>query len=285
MTGRLFIFGLGFTGLRFARAMQLNGWHVAGSVSSQQKADKMHDLRIAAEVFDGTGWTDALEAALKGSTHILSTIPPLQDGNPITDPVLRFWTPKAKDWMGYLSTTGVYGDHQGGWVDETTPVGGGTNAAREAADAAWRAAGEAIIFRLPGIYGPGRSTLDRAENGRLSRIDKPGHVFSRIHVDDIVQTLIASIGKPDPGAIYNVADDVPAPAHEVETYACELLGITPAPLRKIEEAGLSKRALEFYSQVRRVKNEKIKETLGISLLYPTYREGLRGCLAARHMSA
>ncbi|MEO0413009.1 MAG: SDR family oxidoreductase [Pseudomonadota bacterium] len=284
MDKRLFVFGLGFTGLRFARAMKLLGWHVAGTVTSAQKANWIHDLGIEAHVFDGSGLSPDLTHLTRSYSHILSTIPPTngwtESAAKTPDPVLAHITPAAP-WTTYLSTTGVYGDHEGGWVDETTPALGGTNRARQRADEDWRAFG-ATLFRLPGIYGPGRSVIERAERGQLSRVDKPGHVFSRIHVDDIVQALIASAHRPTPGEIFNISDDEPTAPHVVEDYACDLLGIEPAPLKPYKDAALSPRAQQFYSQFRRVRNTKMKEVLDLSLLYPTYKEGLRACLAARH---
>ncbi|MEM7571154.1 MAG: SDR family oxidoreductase [Pseudomonadota bacterium] len=274
----LFVFGLGFTGLRFAQVMRLLGWEVSGSVTSAEKSQKLREFGINAFAMD-----DTFEEAVQNSTHILSTVPPQQraadESNP--DPILQRFTPSAA-WIAYLSTTGVYGDHDGAWVNETTPATGGTNQAREIADAQWREHG-ATIFRLPGIYGPGRSALERAEKGALSRIDKAGHVFSRIHVDDIVQALVASALNPHIGGIFNVADDAPTPQHVVEDYACELLGIEAPPLVAYEDAALSPRGRQFYSQCRRVANTKIKEAFGLTLLYPTYKEGLRSCLAARHI--
>lgn len=289
MTQRLFIFGLGFTGMRFARAMRLLGWDVAGTVTSIEKADWISKLGIRAHVASGAEKEPAVSADLLAATHVISTAPPMRGwkaGNAATpDPALAVYQSEIdteRAWTAYLSTTGVYGDKQGAWVDETAPAIGGTNAARQRADEDWRALGTSHIFRLPGIYGPGRNPVSRAKKGQMSRVDKPGQVFSRIHVDDIVQTLIASALKPAPGEIYNVSDDLPASGHEVEDYACELLGVTPPPLVAFEDANLSPRGREFYSQCRRVKNDKIKSALGLKLLYPTYKEGLQGCLASRH---
>lgn len=289
---RLLIFGLGFTGLRFARVMRLLGWEVIGTVTSKDKAKRLTDLGIDVELFDGSACDDAIEDALGWASHILSTIPPTSGWASTSgvspDPVLKNHI-LSKDpqhrWVAYLSTTGVYGDHQGGWVDETTLAAGGTNAARQKADEEWRALGHCHIFRLPGIYGPGRSVLERAERGQLSRVDKPGHVFSRIHVDDIVQALVTSALAPTPGEIFNIADDEPTAPHVVEDYACELLGLAPPPLKPYEDAALSPRARQFYSQFRRVKNTKMKKVLGLRLLYPTYKDGLRACMAARHIPA
>ncbi|MEM9880140.1 MAG: SDR family NAD(P)-dependent oxidoreductase, partial [Pseudomonadota bacterium] len=245
-------------------------------------------LGIDTYIFDGSQAAADIAAKIDAASHILSTIPPRRgwrEGDAETaDPVLAHYSleqlTSGTHWLAYLSTTGVYGDHAGAWVDEATPAAGGTNAARQRADADWRGHHASHIFRLPGIYGPGRSAIERAQSGKMSRIDKPGQVFSRIHVDDIVQTLIASAHAPSPGEIYNVADDEPASGWAVEDYACQLLGITPPPLVALEDASLSPRGKEFYSQCRRVRNDKIKQDLGVRLIYPDYRAGLRGCLAA-----
>ena len=220
-------------------------------------------------------------------THILVSIPPDEAGDPVADlhgaeladlPNLR--------WLGYLSTTGVYGDTGGVRVDEATPVTPGTERAarRVAAERSWldlsSARGlPAHVFRLPGIYGPGCSAIDQLRAGAARRVDKPGHVFSRIHVDDIAATLQASMAAPDPGQIYNVADDEPAPQAEVVAYAAALLGVEPPPLVPVDDESLSPMARSFYAECRRVSNVKIKSRLGVTLRYPSYREGLASILA------
>ena len=246
---------------------------------------------IDGHLFPGAS-PDQTAAALFGATHLLLSAPPDEDGDPVLKAhaadlarlVRRF------SWVGYLSTTGVYGDRQGGWVDEATPVnpGSGRSRRRVAAEQAWRAlwhdAGLPVhIFRLPGIYGPGRSALDAVRQGRAHRVDKPGQLFSRIHVEDIATTLRASMARPNPGSIYNVADDEPAPAHEVTAYACALLGIEPPPLIPVEKAGLSPMARSFYAESRRVRNDRIKLDLGVTLAYPDYRAGLDAILAAERL--
>ena len=189
-------------------------------------------------------------------------------------------------WIGYLSTTGVYGDWQGAEVDERSELRGakGRNRRRIEAEAAWLALQETQglpvhVFRLAGIYGPGRSALDAVRAGRARRIDKPGHLFSRIHVADIATVLEASIARPNPGRVYNVCDDAPAEAAEVTAYACRLLGVVPPPLIPLEEAEMSPMALSFWEDSRLVSNRRLHEELGVTLAYPDYRAGLQAILA------
>lgn len=220
-----------------------------------------------------------LPAAIASATHILSSVPPLtEDG---ADPVLAAHAAALAaapaSWVGYLSSTGVYGDAGGAWVDETAPLQG-RRAGRLAADQAWTSLHpQSRVFRLPGIYGPGRSALDRLRHGPVARIDKPGHVFSRIHVDDIVAALLASLTRGSPG-LYNIADDLPAPGEAVTAHAARLLGLEPAPLQPLETATLSPMGRAFYAECRRVANGKMSRELGLVLRYPTYVEGLAACL-------
>src|SRR6187402_122273 len=231
MTGRLFIFGLGYSGLEIARLARAGGWTVAGTCTSGEKAERLREGGIETHLFDGTSGLPA--SALDEVSHILCTIAPDTAG----DPALRTTGDlmgRAR-WLGYLSTTGVYGDHGGGWVDESTPPNPTQphSVERLAVERAWQeAAGRAgaalDIFRLPGIYGPGRSAVDQVKAGSARRIDKPGQVFSRIHVEDIAGTVLMAITQSHGGAIYNVADDLPAATAEVVAFACELLG-QPVP--------------------------------------------------------
>ncbi len=222
-----------------------------------------------------------------GASHILCTIAPGTTG----DPALRTCAGllRRARWLGYLSTTGVYGDRGGHWVDEAMQPKPGQprSVERLAAERAWQAmgleAGAAVdIFRLPGIYGPGRSAIDQVKAGTARRIDRPGQVFSRIHVEDIAGTVLSAISQPHAGAIYNVADDLPASTAEVVTFACELLGRPAPPLIPWEQAApaMSAMARSFYAENRRVRNDRIKKELGVVLRYPTYREGLRAIAAA-----
>lgn len=241
------------------------GFRVSGTTRSKEKADALNAQGIEAFLFPH---------AAGDATHILSSIPPQEQG----DAVLPLVSGGAA-WLGYLSTTGVYGDWDGAWVDEASPLRPNNERLkrREAAEKEWLARG-GHVFRLAGIYGPGRNAIEDVRQGEARRIDKPGQVFSRIHVEDIAQAVVASMKRPNPGSIYNVCDDMPAPAHEVVSYACELLGAALPPLVPYAQAELSPMGREFYTSNRRVKNDKIKSELGVSLKYPTYREGLKAFL-------
>ena len=286
MTERLFIFGLGYCGLEIARLARAAGWRVAGTCTSEEKASSLRSGGIEAHLFDGT--TLPPSEAVTRATHILSTIAPGSAGDPVLGTCSNLLI-RAR-WIGYLSTTGVYGDHGGAWVDERTPTRPNQprSVERLATERGWQAlglqAGAAIdIFRLPGIYGPGRSAIDQVKAGTARRIDKPGQVFSRVHVEDIAGTLLMAITQTHAGSIYNVADDLPASSADVVAFACELLA-RPVP-RLIPwaeaEAGMSGMARSFYAGNRRVRNDRIKNELGVVLRYPTYREGLRAIAAAR----
>lgn len=279
MTKSLFIFGLGYSGLEIARLAAAAGWSVAGTVTGADKAGRLAAEGIEAHLFDGTAPLAARE--LETASHVLCTIAPGDAG----DPALRTNAVHLRDgrWLGYLSTTGVYGDHDGGWVDETTAPRPDQPRSidRLAAEQAWQAIG-ATIFRLPGIYGPGRSAIDRVKAGTARRIDKPGQVFSRIHVEDIATAVLAAMTHPSPGAIYNVVDDLPASNGEVIAYACELLGLPVPPAVPWDEVAptMSAMARSFYAENRRVRNARLKRELGVALRYPTYREGLRAIAAS-----
>lgn len=258
---RLFIFGLGYTAKRIASAMRELGWQV-DATGSDGNVD-----------FSGR---DAVLEALSNAAHVLSSVPP--DRKSGLDPVLTaFGDALAGRSLFYLSSTGVYGDQQGAWVDESTPTvaetGAGRRNARAEADAEWMKMG-ARVFRLPGIYGPGRSALDRVREGKARRIDMPGQVFSRVHVDDITSGVVAALTSDAPAGAYNLGDDLPASGNAVTEHACQLLGAEPPPLQTLEEANLSEMALGFYSENRRVANGKAKRVLGWELRYPTYIEGL-----------
>jgi len=292
-TQRCFIFGLGYTAGRLAARLAAEGWQVTGTRRRPEPNPGIPKPGISRPGIEVLAFDDpAVADRLAEADAILSSVPP--DGDPEQpDPVLRAYGDALKNasarWIGYLSATGVYGDTGGGWVDETTPLGQGRRSARREADLDWQALARQArapvhIFRLPGIYGPGRSALDRVREGKAHRIDVPGHVFCRIHVDDIVGAVRASLLHPDaPGeaAIYNVADDEPASGSAVTEYACDLLDLPWPPLQTLDEAGLSPMARGFYSESRRVRNNKLKQRLGYTLLYPTYREGLRACLEAK----
>ncbi len=297
MTGRLFCFGLGYSALTLIERLRALGWAAAGTCRAGDKRARLAARGIDAWLFDRGRPLDDPAAALAGTTHLLTSIPPDAASAPTGDPVLdRHAADLARlvgespglRWIGYLSTTGVYGNRGGGTVDETAEPRPTVDRSRRrvAAERAWlefgQAHGTAVqVFRLAGIYGPGRSALDAVREGRARRIDKPGQVFSRIHVDDIAGILRASIARPNPGAIYNCADDDPAPAHEVIAHACALLGVEPPPLIPFEQARaeMSPMALSFYADDRRVANRRIKDELGVVLAYPNYRAGLAAILA------
>lgn len=268
----LFIFGLGYTGQALARRALARGWRVAGTSRSEATRAQLSESGIAAVPYD------AAQAALGHADYILSTVAP--EG--AVDVVLRdhgaHFPPAA--WLGYCSTTGVYGDWQGAWVDEQSPPRGATPRllARLAAEEAWRARG-AHIFRLAGIYGPGRNALEEVRAGTARCVDKPGQVFSRIHVEDIAGALCAAMARPGPGALYNLADTLPSAPHEVVAYACALLDAPPPVPVPFAQAELSPMAREFYGANRRVRAERMRQELGYVLRYPTYREGLRALLA------
>ena len=284
MTRRLFCFGLGYTALALARQLTAEGWRIAGTTRATDKY-----ARLADEGFDIYGFArdrplEDPAAALAGTTHVLSSIVPDEVGDPVLAHHLAdLRRCAALEWIGYLSTTGVYGDRDGAWVDEADAVAPTMPRTRRrvAAEGHWLASGlPAHIFRLAGIYGPGpgRNALDAVRTGTARRIVKPGQVFGRVHVDDIVQVLRASMARSNPGAIYNVADDEPAPPQDVITFACELLGVAPPPEVPYEQAELSPMARSFYADNRRVDNARIKRELGVKLQYPTYRAGLRAIL-------
>ena len=280
MKGRLFIFGLGFSARVVARVAHAKGWAVAGTTRSGSAAG-LDGLDVFA--FDRDH--PLPDHALDGGAHLLSAVPPDERGDPVLDLVgdrLRRLDPR---WVGYLSTTGIYGDRGGAWVDETAPVRPDLERSkrRAVAERAWVDTGLPVhLFRLAGIYGPGRSAIDTVRAGTARRIVKPGQVFSRIHVEDIAQVVLASMRRPQPGRIYNVCDDDCAPPQEVIAHACALLGVAPPPEIGWEQAKaiLSPMALSFYADNKRVRNDRIKDELGVVLRYPSYREGLAAILAA-----
>ncbi len=276
---RLFCFGLGYSACTLAAELGREGWRIAGTVRGE--SDNLQSLGYEIFQFDGAAPMRDLQSALAGSTHILSSVPP----GPAGDAVLRFHAADIEllstlEWVGYLSTTGVYGDHNGGWVDEISALQptGERGRRRVAAETGWRdlnTDASVQVFRLAGIYGPGRSALDTVRQGRARRIVKPDQVFSRIHVDDIAQVLRASIARPNSDAAYNVCDDEAAPPQDVIAFACALVGIDPPPEIAFEDAELSDMARSFYRDNKRVSNKRIKEELGVALKWPNYRDALR----------
>ena len=277
---RLFCFGLGFSALALAQHLRDKGFAIAGTCRSEEKAAALRDEGIDAFVY---GPDHALDpAALAGTTHLLLSIPPDENGDPVARDLGNSLQALPLEWVGYLSTTGVYGDRGGDWVDEASPLAPSTARGRRRLEAEeqWAALDLPLhIFRLAGIYGPGRNQLATLRAGTAKRIVKEGQVFSRIHVEDIANVLAASIAHPAPGTAYNVCDNEPAPPQDVVAYAAGLLGITPPPEVPFEDADLSPMAKSFYAESKRVSNKRIREALGVTLRYPTYREGLKALLA------
>lgn len=261
--GQMLIFGMGYAAGHLANRLRARGWDVTGTTRDG------HEGSIA------FGDEDAVLRALRSATHILSSVPPAEGADPV---LIRYGEVLAlapAGWVGYLSSTGVYGDAGGAWVDESAPIRG-RRADRNAADAAWAVLrGDVRVLRLPGIYGPGRSILDRLAAGRAHRIDLPGQVFSRVHVDDIAGGAIASF--KGAAGIYNLADDEPCHQNALVEWGSAMLGVALPPLQSLDEAGLSPAARAFYAENRRVANGKAKRLLGWAPRYPTFREGLAAC--------
>lgn len=287
---RFFCFGYGYTADYLGHALQTSNdsWTVGGTTRDKERRKELLSRRVRARIFDQMTPIADPETFFNRFTHLLISTPPDDRGDPVFNlhakELLKL--PNLK-WVGYLSSTGVYGDRGGAAVDEmaeTRPISK-RGSRRELAERQWLSLFErhglpVHIFRLSGIYGPGRSALDSIRAGVARRIEKPGHKFNRIHVDDIVQTILASFEKPNPGSIYNLSDDAPTASHEVIAYACQLLGLTVPPLLPFEEADLAPIALSFYKDNKHVLNNKIKNELGVSLKYPDYQRGLEGCLSA-----
>jgi nucleoside-diphosphate-sugar epimerase len=284
MDRTLLSFGHGYSARALARRLLAEGWTVIGTTRSPDKAARLAAEGVAPLVWPG----EDLRPALARATHLLTSVAPAEAGDPVVlaaaDAIAEA-APRIA-WAGYLSTTGVYGDHAGGWVDEETPLTPSTRRGemRVEAEAAWRALAERSglplhIFRLAGIYGPGRGPFEKVRDGTARRIVKPGQVFSRTHVEDIAQVLHASILRPNPGAAYNVCDDDPAPPEDVLAHAAELLGLPLPPEVPFAEAEMTPMARSFYAESKRVRNDRIKDELGVTLRYPTYREGLAALLA------
>ncbi|CAN1514749.1 WcaG Nucleoside-diphosphate-sugar epimerases [Caulobacteraceae bacterium] len=282
----LLTFGYGFTGQALARRLMPDGWRATAVVRSEATAAKARAHGVAPVATDDR---PGLVEALKTATAILITAPPTEAGCPGLNTLIPALAEANAfpDWIGYLSTTGVYGDREGRWVFEAGPLSARSveSARRVSAERDWRQVGRGMgltvtAFRLPGIYGPGRSALDRARDGTAHGIVKPGQVFSRIHVDDIASGLAASIARPRAGASYNLCDDEPAPSHEVNAFAAQLVGMPPPKPVAFHDADLTPAARRFWGENKRVSNALAKAELGWRPQYPTYREGLTAILAA-----
>jgi nucleoside-diphosphate-sugar epimerase len=278
MTKTLLSIGHGFSARALAPLLIAEGWRVIGTTRTAEKAEILRSEGVEPIIWPGG------ELPFSEATHLLTSVAPGEAG----DPVLANHAAALKaadhlEWVGYLSTTGVYGDHKGGWVDESAALTPATKRgqARVTAEAGWQDIGLPLhIFRLAGIYGPGRGPFAKVRNGTARRIIKEGQVFSRIHVEDIGAVLHASIQQPNPGAIYNVCDDDPAPPETVIEHAAELLGLPIPPAVAIEDAEMSPMARSFYAESKRVKNDRIKQELAVTLRYPDYRQGLAALLKA-----
>jgi nucleoside-diphosphate-sugar epimerase len=277
----LFVFGLGYSAGRFAESMMTRGASVAGTVRTKEKADRLRAKGIEAFVFDGGAPGEGSAAALAEATHILVSIPPgAGDDTVLAHHANDILAAPKLAWIGYLSTVGVYGDYGGAWVSErTTPhAKSGRSMKRLEAEKAWQALASErnvplAIFRIAGIYGPGRNALKNLEEGKARRIVKPDQVFNRIHVADIAAALDAALTRNADG-IFNLADDEPAPPQDVVAYAAKLMGVPPPPALPFESADLSPMARSFYGENKRVSNRRLRQELEVDLRYPTYREGL-----------
>jgi nucleoside-diphosphate-sugar epimerase len=284
----LFCFGLGYSAMVLAARLIARGWRVAGTARDGERIGELKALGFEAYAFAAAGGAAAIAPRLDGATHVLSSIPPGEQGEPVLDALaVPLCEAASLEWVGYLSTTGVYGTRDGAWVDESSELKPSSERSRRRVEAeqAWlrlhRDAGLPVhVFRLAGIYGPGRNVIKAVRAGTAKRIDLPGQVFSRIHVEDIASVLEASIARPNPGAIYNVCDDEPAEPARVIAYACGLLGQQPPPLVPFAQADLSAMARSFYLDNKRVSNRRLHEELGVSLAYPNYKAGLDALYAA-----
>lgn len=280
MTKTLLSFGHGYSAQYLTKLLP-DDWRVIGTTRSEEKAASLMASGTEPRIWPGADLTPALNAA----THLLISAGPSEEGDPVLNE-LRDEIAARRDqfeWVGYLSTTGVYGDHNGGWVDEDTPLTPSTKRGqmRVDAEAAWQSIGLPLhIFRLAGIYGPGRGPFAKVRNGTARRIIKKGQVFSRIHVADIAQVLAASIAQPNAGAIYNLCDNDPAPPEDVIGHAAELLGLPIPPAQNFEDADMTPMARSFYAESKKVRNDRIKTELGVKLIYPDYRAGLSALLEA-----
>ena len=282
MANHLLSFGHGYSAQALSKLLLPMGWKITGTTRDPAKLDMLRKNGVKPVLWDSSD----VKSAINDATALLISASPDENGDPV---YLKYGSDIAKiapvlKWFGYLSTSGVYGDFKGDWVDENTPVNPTTRRGkmRLLAEQQWQNIEDLPIhiFRLAGIYGPGRGPFEKVRAGTAQRVNKPGQVFSRIHVDDIAQTLYASILSPDPAGLYNLCDDDPAPPQDVIGYAAELLGLPLPPVISFEEADLSPMARSFYAENKRIRNDRIKKDLGISLKYPSYKQGLRNIFEA-----
>ncbi|MSO64199.1 MAG: SDR family oxidoreductase [Alphaproteobacteria bacterium] len=280
----LFCFGLGYTALALAARLRSEGWQVSGTSTTPEKQAALIAQGFPTLLFSRQAPIAADRFA--GVTHVVSSVPPDRDGDPVVQVHGRdLLSTRSLRWLGYLSTTGVYGDRDGATVDEDSELRPSNERSVRRVGAErqwlglWRARGLPVhLFRLAGIYGSGRNPLDVIRAGQARRIIKPGLVLGRIHVDDLVGILLASMAHPHAGVVYNVTDDEPVAPAEIVTYGCQLLGVVPPPEESHRTAEMSPLLREFYADSKRVANRRIREELGYRLRYPTYRAGLDALL-------
>ncbi|MDQ1901255.1 SDR family oxidoreductase [Paracoccus sp. WLY502] len=280
---KMLVFGHGYSAGFLTPLLRRRGWQVVGTT----RDDPGRVAGAGAQPVLWPGDEARLRSEIASADAILVSAAPGPQGDPVLAAFRDDLAKARPGWLGYLSTTGVYGDRNGGWVDEDSLLDatGPRGAARIRAEGDWRALADQAglplhIFRLAGIYGPGRGPFEKVRNGTARRIIKPGQVFSRIHAADIAQILLASIDRPAPGTAYNVCDDDPAPPQDVLAHAADLLGLPPPPEVPYDEADMTPMARSFYADSKRVSNRRIKEELGVRLRYPDYRSGLAAILAA-----
>lgn len=281
---RLFIFGTGFSSKAFAEEVRDQFDWIGGTTRSSDKMEALRTLGVEPFLFDGNSQGDGIAEALKQATHILVSIAPNEAGDPVLNQYANEIAGAKPRWIGYLSTVGVYGNHDGAWVDEETPLNpvSKRSVQRVAAEEAWLAFAEqndlpVQIFRLSGIYGPGRNAFENFRKGTARRLVKPGQVFNRIHVADIAGALKAAMAKPST-RVFNVTDDEPAPPQDVVAFAAELLGVEAPPEIPFETADLTPMARSFYGENKRVSNQRLKDELGFTFRYPDYRVALKALL-------
>ncbi len=282
MANHLLSFGHGYSAQALSKLLLPMGWKITGTTRDTAKLDMLRNKGVAPMLWDSSD----VKSAITDATAVLISASPDENGDPV---YLKYGSDIAKiapclKWFGYLSTSGVYGDFKGDWVDEDTPVNPTTSRGkmRLLAEQQWHNIEDLPIhiFRLAGIYGPGRGPFAKVRAGTARRVNKPGQFFNRIHVDDIAQALYASILSPDPAGLYNICDDDPAPPQDVIGYAAELLGLPLPPVISFEDADLSPIARSFYAENKRIRNDRIKKDLGVSLKFPSYKQGLKNILEA-----